>query len=215
MTTPTCSFQPGILAIVIAYLLGSIPTGWLVGKLFFGKDIRQSGSGNIGATNALRTYGSGVGFGVLIFDMLKGLVAVFIARKYLCADQNFIAAAALFAILGHVFPVWLGFKGGKGVATAAGVFAGMSPLPLVISLIVFVIIVFITRYISVGSLLAAVCFHFTTVFQQVILNTGNFALLFLVTLVVLMIIFKHSANLERLLLGRENRFSFKRNKDQN
>lgn len=201
-----------ILGLVCAYLLGSIPTGWLIGKIFFGRDIRQSGSGNTGATNALRSFGSKVGFTVLFIDMLKGLAAIILARQILKLEANWISACGLLVILGHVFPVWLKFKGGKGVATAAGVFAALAPLPFLIAIICFITITVLTRYISVASILSAICFHFVTIFQQVILNTGNFGLLFLVTIVVLMILFKHSTNLERLILGTENKLCFRKNK---
>ncbi|MDZ4122531.1 MAG: glycerol-3-phosphate 1-O-acyltransferase PlsY [Candidatus Cloacimonadaceae bacterium] len=199
-----------IAMVILAYLIGSIPFGYLIGKIFYKKDIRQSGSGNIGATNALRSFGVSVGIFVLSLDLLKGFLAILLAR-YLLADFNvYIVLSGLFVILGHVFPIFLQFKGGKGVATSAGVFLALSTVPLLITLLSFIIIVWITRFVSVGSILSAICFHILVLSQEVINNTNNIALVVFTTVVVLLLIYKHQDNLARLLNGTENKLEFKK-----
>ncbi|MCB5251378.1 MAG: glycerol-3-phosphate 1-O-acyltransferase PlsY [Candidatus Cloacimonadaceae bacterium] len=195
---------------VIAYLLGSIPVGWIVARLFYQKDIRTEGSGNIGATNALRIFGTKVGLIVLILDMLKGIIAVLLARHLFSAEHPLVALCGLLAILGHIFPVWLRFKGGKGVATAGGVFLALSPLSLLIALISFVLIVAKTRYVSLGSIIGSLIFGLSIVVQQLTKDGVNWALLALTGIVVLMIIIKHRQNIQRLWQGRENKISFKK-----
>lgn len=209
MTAPSYSIVYWIIVIVGAYLIGSIPFGWIVGKLFFKQDIRKGGSGNIGATNALRIYGAKVGFSVLVLDMLKGYAVVYVTRM-LVDSPNLIAIAGAAAVLGHVFSIFLGFKGGKGVATAGGIFLALAPIPLAITLVCFIAIVAITKYISVSSILSAICFHILALAEQVIKNTNNIAMVVLTTFVVMVLIYKHQDNMARLLNGSENRFSFKK-----
>lgn len=198
------------LLLLIAYLLGSVPIGWIVGKLFYRKDIRKGGSGNIGATNALRMFGTTTGIIVLLLDMGKGLLAVLLAKAWLASGSPFISFCALVVILGHVFPLYLGFKGGKGVATAGGAFLALVPLSVLVAIVVFVIIVAITRYVSLGSILGALAFLGHALWQISQSATCDYARLALVTIVVLMIVFKHRANLQRLLQGNENKISFTR-----
>ena len=192
---------------MIAYLIGSIPFGWLMGKLFFKEDIRASGSGNIGATNALRRFGTKAGVIVLLLDLSKGLVVMGLANRYLMPQSLDYTLAAAFVILGHIYPIWLGFKGGKGVATAAGAFIMIAPLPLVIALLAFIITVFISRYVSLGSIVAAltllVCMGIYHVYKPM-----HYSMLILVALLVGLIIYKHKANIKRLVRGEENRISF-------
>jgi acyl phosphate:glycerol-3-phosphate acyltransferase len=206
-----------IVVAIVAYLLGSIPFGYLLVRIFRGQDIRQTGSGNIGATNVARSGAKGLGITTLVLDALKGMVAVVIAAaiansKYnLCGDfvqfacvstLRLMSIAALFAVLGHVFPVWLKFKGGKGVATALGVFCVLFPKAIVVALIIFILVVAATRYVSLGSILGAIAFPVAAYFLQ---GTDAVSLL-LASAVSLIVILKHHQNIRRLLAGTENRF---------
>jgi len=201
---------------IIAYLLGSIPFGYLLVRIFRGHDIRLSGSGNIGATNVVRSGAKGLGIATLVLDAAKGLAAVLLAavlvrRQFppvmFCgnpaieATQRFMSIAALAAVVGHVFPVWLQFKGGKGVATALGVFCLIFPKALLASLVIFVLVVAITRYVSLGSILAAIAFPIAAYFLEYPLRLP----LLLISITSLIIVFKHRQNIARLLKGTENR----------
>lgn len=198
----------------LSYLLGSIPFGYLLVRIFRGEDIRQTGSGNIGATNVARSGAKGLGIATLLLDALKGSVAVLLAwflayTNDLCpintpcvAARNVAATAALFAVLGHVFPVWLRFKGGKGVATALGVFCVLFPKAILVALAIFILVVAITRYVSLGSILGAIAFPVAAYFMQ----NADWLSLLLASGVSLIIILKHHQNIGRLLTGTENRF---------
>jgi len=206
------------LCIVIAYLLGSIPTSYLIGRIFFQTDIRQSGSGNTGATNALRTFGTKVGVIVLIIDMLKGVAAVLLAQYLLIFAPSefsfnlFVCLSAFTVILGHVYSIWLGFKGGKGVATAAGVFLALLPIPFLYCLVLFGFIVYMTKYVSLGSIVAVSAFLIIEVFSQYIEGFSNLPRVVLIALVVVLILVRHKANIKRLFEGNENKISFKKSK---
>ncbi|HPI25640.1 MAG TPA: glycerol-3-phosphate 1-O-acyltransferase PlsY [Candidatus Cloacimonadota bacterium] len=192
---------------LFAYFLGSIPVGWIVARLFFKTDIRSKGSGNIGATNALRQFGTAVGLIVLLLDMSKGIIAVLLAKSIYGSGAMMVVICGLLAILGHVFPIWLKFKGGKGVATAAGVFIALTPISLLIALLVFIVVVAITRYVSLGSIMAALSLlavNVISIFRQ---PHKDYALLILVVLIVAMIIYKHKENIARLIRGNENKIS--------
>ena len=192
---------------LFAYFLGSIPVGWIVARLFFKTDIRSKGSGNIGATNALRQFGTAVGLIVLLLDMSKGIIAVLLAKSIYGSGTMMVVICGLLAILGHVFPIWLKFKGGKGVATAAGVFIALTPISLLIALLVFIVVVAITRYVSLGSIMAALSLlavNVISIFRQ---PHKDYALLILVVLIVAMIIYKHKENIARLIRGNENKIS--------
>jgi acyl phosphate:glycerol-3-phosphate acyltransferase len=206
-----------LIVAVMAYLLGSIPFGYLLVRIFRGEDIRLSGSGNIGATNVARSGAKGLGIATLALDALKGALAVWIASaiaesKYnLCGDflqhacvsaLRLMAVAALFAVLGHVFPVWLRFKGGKGVATALGVFCVLFPKAILVALAIFILIVVTTRYVSLGSILGAIAFPVAAYFIE---HPDSISLV-LASLVALTVILKHHENIRRLLTGTENRF---------
>jgi glycerol-3-phosphate acyltransferase PlsY len=206
-----------LIVAVMAYLLGSIPFGYLLMRIFRGQDIRLSGSGNIGATNVARSGAKGLGIATLALDAIKGALAVWLAAvlagsKYnLCGDfiQNpcapalrMMSLAALFAVLGHVFPVWLRFKGGKGVATALGVFCILFPKAILLALAIFILIVAITRYVSLGSILGAIAFPAAAYLLQ---NTDTISLL-LASSVSLIVVLKHHQNIGRLLSGTESRF---------
>jgi glycerol-3-phosphate acyltransferase PlsY len=188
-----------IMLVIAAYFLGSIPTGLLLGKAF-GVDIRSTGSGNIGATNVYRTLGKKVGILTLAGDCLKGLVPV-LAMKYLGSSDLWIALAGLAAFLGHVYTVFLGFKGGKGVATALGVFLGISPISVLCSLMIFLLVVMKWRYVSLASITAACAMP---VFVIVIEHKSFPALLAIV--IASIVIQKHRENIERLKAGTENKF---------
>ncbi len=199
-----------ILLLALTYLIGSVPTGYLMGKTFFGLDIRKSGSGNIGATNALRQMGVKAGVIVLILDMLKGCLAVLLARYLFPGDLLIISLAALIVIMGHVYTVFLGFKGGKGVATAAGVFLILSPLPFLISILCFIALVFIWRYVSLASMLAALVFYTLNMIEVCCRGSEYMPKAALVTFIVLVIIIKHRTNIGRLLEGKEPKIGTKK-----
>jgi acyl phosphate:glycerol-3-phosphate acyltransferase len=206
-----------LIIAVVAYLLGSIPFGYVLVRIFRGEDIRRTGSGNIGATNVARSGAKGLGIATLALDAIKGSLAVFLAAtlagsKYnVCGDffqhpcapaLRLMALAALFAVLGHVFPVWLRFKGGKGVATALGVFCVLFPKAILVALAIFILVVVITRYVSLGSILGAIAFPVAAYFMQ----NADWLSLLLASGVSLIIILKHHQNIGRLLAGTENRF---------
>lgn len=196
MTIDATALTPILLA---AYLLGSIPTGLLLGKMY-GVDVRKEGSGNIGATNLYRTVGRKIGVITLIGDCLKGLVPVLVI-KHFAFPAEVAAWVGLAAFCGHVFSIFLKFKGGKGVATALGVFLGLSPLSVGIALALFILLMLKWRYVSLGSISAA------AVMPVAVYLTGNSMTLLLVTLIIsLIVIARHHENIRRLLAGTENRF---------
>ena len=193
---------------LLAYLMGSIPIAWIVGMLFYKKDIRKAGSGNVGATNALRLFGTTTGVVVLILDLAMGFVATFLAKGIFPEGSPWVAVCALLVIMGHVFPLFLGFKGGKGVATAGGAFLALQPLSLFFALLVFALIVALTRYVSLGSVCAALFFLFHSLWRIRAAEQADYASVVLITVVVLMIVLKHRANIVRLLQGTENKIKF-------
>jgi glycerol-3-phosphate acyltransferase PlsY len=191
------------LLLILAYLLGSIPTGVILAKAFGNIDPRTQGSKNIGATNVFRTAGKKLGVITLLGDILKGLIPVAIARGTL--DSYFwIGAVALAAFLGHLYPIFLKFKGGKGIATGLGVFLALSPLPAILSLLVFGAVVYRWRYVSVGSLSATAAF----LFLLALLNPHRIYIPFALIIGVL-IFYRHRENIERLLSGRESKVGMK------
>jgi glycerol-3-phosphate acyltransferase PlsY len=208
-----------LIVAAVAYLLGSIPFGYLLVRIFRGEDIRHTGSGNIGATNVARSGAKGLGIATLLLDALKGGLAVFLAlmiahsnhicyekivdvNHYCSAALRLMATAALLAVLGHVFPVWLRFKGGKGVATALGVFCVLFPKAILVALAIFILVVAVTRYVSLGSNLGAIAFPMAAYFMQ----DADWLSLLLASGVSLIIIVKHQQNISRLFAGTENRF---------
>jgi acyl phosphate:glycerol-3-phosphate acyltransferase len=200
---------PWLISIPLAYLLGSIPCGYLLVRIFRHQDIRATGSGNIGATNVARSGAKGLGLLTLVLDVLKGFFAVVIAQRI--ADPygftqayDIAVAAGLAAVLGHCFPVWLGFRGGKGVATALGVFFALVPLTTVFYVLgVFLVIVFSTRYVSLASIIAAALFPIFALPHAPARTPIVIAGYILIPLIVIV---KHSQNIRRLLSGTENRF---------
>jgi acyl phosphate:glycerol-3-phosphate acyltransferase len=194
-----------LLVIVIAYLIGSIPFGYLIVRTKGGGDIRQTGSGGTGATNVSRRAGKLAGVLTLLLDASKGVAAVLIAQTVSGSDWMR-AAAAIAVIVGHIFPVWLGFRGGKGVATGVGVFLVLSPIALLCAGVVFVSIVFFTRYVSLGSVMAAVLIPLFVWLQNVFVEpVADLRPLLMAAIVgALLILFAHRGNIERLARGTES-----------
>ena len=188
-----------ILLVVAAYLLGSIPFGYLIVRGKSGADIRETGSGGTGATNVSRRAGKAAGVLTLLLDAAKGCVAVLITGAVVGNDWV-IAAAAIAALVGHIFPVWLGFRGGKGVATGVGIFLVLAPIALLCAGVVFVAIVVLTRYVSLGSITAAILIP---VF--VWLQFDSRPLLIASIVGALLIVFAHRGNIQRLASGTESR----------
>jgi glycerol-3-phosphate acyltransferase PlsY len=193
---------------ILAYLLGSIPFGLLLTKLFGGGDVRQAGSGNIGATNVARVAGPLPGILTLLLDAAKGAAAVWLAARFSNDSATWMVIAALAALIGHCFPVWLKFRGGKGVATAAGVFLMLSPLALLGSVIVFVLVVAFWRYVSLGSIAAAAAMPLLIYLLWAPRHAPPLAVTFGALAAAVLIIYKHDANIQRLVEGEEPKFSF-------
>jgi acyl phosphate:glycerol-3-phosphate acyltransferase len=203
-----------LIIVVVSYLLGSIPFGYLLVRIFRGQDVRQTGSGNIGATNVARTGSKGLGIATLLLDASKGYAAVRFAF-WLAGSRGFesnsqtifllAALAAFCAILGHMFTVWLRFKGGKGVATAVGAFAALAPRAIVVALVLFLIVVAFTRYISLGSMMAAAAFPLLVWWLNPAERTTA-PILLLIAASSLLIIVRHKDNIRRLLAGTEHRW---------
>lgn len=204
-----------IMVPAIAYLFGSIPFGYILVRLFRHEDIRMTGSGNIGATNVARTA-PGLGIVTLILDTVKGYIPVFVVSAYaydhaqVSHGSLLPALAALFAVIGHMFPVWLRFRGGKGVATAAGTFLVLCPQAVGLALLVFLIVFAVTRYVSLGSILAAVS---VPVFVYLLNRSETWdtrPLLVSSILIAILIILKHHQNIRRLIAGTESKFGKKK-----
>lgn len=217
-----------LIIVAVSYLLGSIPFGYLLVRVFRGQDVRKTGSGNIGATNVARTGSKGLAIATLLLDALKGYAAVTFAfwiasrqrlegpvptsvydRTTVGVSSHTIfllaALAAFVAILGHMFPVWLRFKGGKGVATAAGSFIALAPRAMLVALVLFVLVVALTRYVSLGSMVAGAAFPVCVWW----LGPGERTtapILLLICASSVLIIVRHKDNIRRLLAGTENRF---------
>jgi glycerol-3-phosphate acyltransferase PlsY len=191
---------PLVAAFAVGYLFGSVPFAYLTTRLAGAGDIRRIGSGNVGATNVLRTGRKGLALATLVADVAKGALPVALAYRWFGPDMAVMTGAG--AILGHCFPVWLGFKGGKGVATAAGVILGLTPIVLPVALAVFVLVVWLTRYVSLGSIAAAL------VAPVIAWALGYIQAAELYLLIALLVILKHAGNIQRLLRGTENKLSF-------
>jgi glycerol-3-phosphate acyltransferase PlsY len=205
------------LEIILAYLMGSIPSAVWVGKLFYGIDIRQHGSGNAGATNVIRVLGYKAGIPVMIFDIFKGWAAVqviFLFPHQGLSDDFIIyvrICMAFAAVLGHVFPVFAGFKGGKGVGTLAGAAIALYPLALLIELALFITILALFRYVSLSSILCGISFPFIVIF---ITKQEHPGLIILAIVVAVFIPLTHIKNIGRLIRGEENKFDFRRKKKE-
>lgn len=206
-----------LILIIIAYLLGSIPTALIISKRFFGVDIREYGSGNMGATNTFRVLGSKYGTIVMIFDILKGMAAVglFYFLPYYLHNEvdrtNFMIGLGLASVLGHVFPVFAGFKGGKGVATLFGMILAVQPVVAISCVAVFIIVLYLTRYVSLSSILGAIMLPVSVLFiwnEHEIMYRG-FALL-----VAFLVVFTHQKNIGRILRGVESRIPILKYRDR-
>jgi acyl phosphate:glycerol-3-phosphate acyltransferase len=201
-----------VIIAALSYLLGSIPFGYLLVRIFRGEDVRQSGSGNIGATNVSRRSPV-LGVVTLLLDALKGTMAVALSYEvaYRMGDGppaiDQLALGALFAVLGHIFPVWLKFRGGKGVATALGAFALIAPKALLIVIGLFIVVVTVSHFVSLGSIVVVAAFPFVVwVIDRFYVSTG----LALISLVSLLILVRHRDNMRRILAGTENRIGARR-----
>jgi len=199
-----------LLLAIGAFFLGAIPFGFIAGKLR-GVDLRKVGSGNIGATNVMRELGKGPGSIVLLLDVLKGLAPVLVARSLLLLPSWWVVGIGLCAILGHIYSPFVRFRGGKGVATSLGVLIGLSPLIAAISFTLFVLVVFFTRYVSLGSIIGAVA---QAVLFWIIppsaIPSENLPYRLFGLVAAVFVIIRHRANIQRLLRGEENRFGAKK-----
>jgi acyl phosphate:glycerol-3-phosphate acyltransferase len=203
-------FQPGLAAALLvgAYLLGSVSFSYWIVRLVKGADVRAVGSGNAGATNVMRAAGKGPAIAALILDILKGVAAVVVARAA-GAPPPVVGGAAVAVVLGHVFPVFLGFRGGKGVATSAGAMAALDPLALGLAVVVFAAVVGWKRYVSLGSMAAAAAFPvFVLLFGR--RCEGDVSLVVAAGLIAALVLYKHRGNWRRLRTGVEPRLGERR-----
>lgn len=205
------------LLIILAYCIGSIPTAVWVSKYYFGIDIREYGSGNAGATNTFRVLGSKWGTLVMVIDVLKGLAAVKLALLlpyYIENDlalTNFQIGLGMVAVLGHIFPIWAQFKGGKGVATLFGLVIGISPWTALCCSGIFLLVLYLTRFVSLSSILASIAFP---IFILVIFNVDNHAYRVFAIVVALLVILTHQKNISRLLKGSESKVPILKYRDR-
>ena len=195
----------GLLSIVIAYLLGSIPFGFLLTRFATGKDVRAIGSGNIGATNVMRAAGREFGVATLVLDAAKGFLAVWLAGSLTQGNEGWMANAAIAVMAGHAFPVFLHFKGGKTVATFIGAFGWLTPVPLLATVVVFVVVVAVTHYISAGSMLAAATFPLGVW----IIAHPSLTVTLAALVAAVFIVYRHWANFERIRAGTEPMFRWR------
>jgi acyl phosphate:glycerol-3-phosphate acyltransferase len=195
-----------LLALLIAYVLGAIPFGYLLVRMTSGADVRASGSGNIGATNVLRTTGRAAGIATLLLDIAKGYAAVWIAGRLTGEEPIWMSLAALAVMAGHAFPVFLRFKGGKAVASFIGAFLRLTPLALLCALIIFVVVVAWSRHISLGSICAAATFPLAVWIVQ----HPQLPVFFASLIAGAFVIWRHRENIQRLHTGTEHTFTFGR-----
>lgn len=198
------------ISIIVSYLIGSIPFAYIYGKVFKGIDIRNYGSGNVGATNVLRILGTKAGVIVLLLDIFKGFLPVFIVMNFTNWSLYFPwlpVLVGISSILGHTFTLFLAFKGGKGVASTAGVFLALDPISFIAALFLFIIVVAFSKYVSLGSIFASL---FLLVTQYMIFDKSNPYIFYFTLLISLFIIYKHKSNIVRLIKGNENKISFKK-----
>lgn len=196
-----------ILFLIIAYFIGSIPTGVWLGKKFKNIDIREHGSRNSGATNSYRVLGAKLGIAVLIGDVLKGFLPVFIASKFI-ESNNLLAIVGLVAILAHTFSIFIKFKGGKGVATSLGVYLFLAPKVVLILFIIFVVVVSISKFISLGSVICATLLPILMIVLNLSNLKDNLNLIIVSFIVGIFVLYRHRSNIARLISGYENKFKF-------
>jgi acyl phosphate:glycerol-3-phosphate acyltransferase len=197
---------------IAAYILGSIPFGLLLTKLFGGADVRKEGSGNIGATNVARVAGTLPGILTLVLDAAKGAGAVLLAERLSNGSATWMMIAGFAALVGHCFPIWLNFKGGKGVATAAGLFLVLCPLAFLGAILLFILVVVFWRYVSLGSIAAAAAMPLLIYFLWAPHHAPPPVIMFGSLAVVMLVVYKHDANIQRLVEGAEPKFSFSKKK---
>ncbi|MGN1400616.1 MAG: glycerol-3-phosphate 1-O-acyltransferase PlsY [Bacillus sp. (in: firmicutes)] len=183
--------------IVIAYLLGSIPSGLWIGKIFFGKDIREFGSGNLGGTNTFRTLGKTAGLIVTLMDVLKGTAATLLPLLFGYDAGPIQLLAGGFAVVGHMYPIFAGFRGGKAVATSGGIILGYAPLLFLMIFVTFFIVLYLSKYVSLSSMATALVALIITLFM------GDYWLVALVAILVFFIFYRHRANIARIRNGTE------------
>lgn len=215
MNTETLLLISGALA---AYCIGSVPTAVWVGRWFYGVDVRKQGSGNAGATNTVRVLGLKAGIPVLLFDAFKGWLAVWIGNFFAFSFTaipnvfiNYKIFLGIMAVTGHVFPLWAGFKGGKGVATLVGIIIALFPEAFFVALGIFALVFALWRYVSLASIVAAITFPF---FVIVVLGEENWSLVIFSLLIAIFVPITHKKNIKRLLKGEENRFNFRKKKTE-
>jgi acyl phosphate:glycerol-3-phosphate acyltransferase len=201
-----------LVFVFVGYLLGSIPFGIILTRIFGGKDVREHGSGNIGAANVSRVAGPVAGVLTLILDATKGAAAVWLAGEFTEHNASAMILAGLGALLGHCFPVWLKFKGGKAVATALGVFLELCPMAALAALVVFVLVVAFWRYVSLGSLSAAAAMPLLVYFLWAPGHAPPLVITLGTLFAAALIFYKHDANLQRLVDGTEPKYSIGKTK---
>ena len=189
--------------LLLSYLLGSIPSSYVIGKMLHNIDLREHGSGNLGATNAFRVLGAKSAVPVISIDVLKGFVPIFLFPMLTSVGFGWILAFGAAAIFGHMFSVWVGFSGGKGMATAAGVFLGIAPWAVLAGLIIWCGVTFSSGYVSLGSLMTAFLLPFLVAFTP---HRGGLTLVWFSVTIGAFVIWAHRSNIRRLLRGQENRF---------
>lgn len=209
MNPTLCLISTGL----IAYLIGSFPTGYIAGRIR-GVDIRKVGSGNVGATNVTRVLGKKFGYPVFLIDFLKGLIPLLLARTIAhryqldpTSSDLCIAVAGIFAVVGHSYPVWLGFKGGKGVATSLGLVFGISWIAALVMGAVWIILLKITRYVSVASIIAAIALPIAMIALLLLHQLRSPVLIYFSLLLAAIVVFRHRSNMSRLLAGTEPRIA--------
>ena len=189
-----------IALVVIAYLVGSVPTAYLLVRMAVGQDIRTRGSGNVGGTNALRTAGWRIGITVTLIDVLKGVLAVWLMRLY-NPESGWVAAAVLAAVLGHCYPVWLKFRGGKGVATGFGAFLVIAPLSALAALGLWFVVLVIARWVSLASMVASAAFPLLLK----LIDRPDLRTLAAVSVAAVVIVLRHVSNMRKIVAGEEAR----------
>jgi len=194
------------LVLIFSYLLGSIPNGYIFGMKFAGKDIRNFGSGNVGATNVARVAGYKIGLLVAILDIAKGYISVLIAQYFLLPEYSmtFVFIAAILAIIGHNWSIFLSLNGGKGVATSVGIILRLFPYSLLILFIVWIVMIVLTKMVSVGSILGAVSLPISVAFIYITVTSY----IIFSSIITLLIIFSHRSNIKRIINGNENKMSW-------
>ena len=206
-----------ILFVLLAYLTGAFPSAVWVGKTFYKIDVREYGSGNAGATNTFRVLGKGAGIPVLFMDILKGWLvvnyALLISNSSELSPELFFEnqlAFGIAAVIGHLFPIYTGFRGGKGIATMMGLLIGLNPLAALFSFLVFVVVFLVSKYVSLGSIVASMAFP---VFVMFVLNSDNSSLNLFSIFVPILSLITHQKNIERLIRGEETKVIFGKNKN--